>query len=281
MMDLLSKLREVERITDAATSWAEYRSQITHYILENISNTKDIAILGAGRCNDIDLGLLESKFERIFLLDKDVESMREALISYGLESSKKIELVASDFLGISDHEYRTYIEEVKRCFSQGIDKLDIKGVMSLLDQAKYKIEQHSLDLGYSSYTNTVLIGVYSQLNIYFAHIWALYSDAFKRTDPSIYTKIELLNHIATEHLNKALIHHTTDKLFIGYEDGILERMGKVEGALQGANNLAVQESLGHVKVQSETTLLWPFKPGCTYKMKLVCMNKYESIDKPD
>ena len=141
--------------------------------------------------------------------------------------------------------------------------------MNLLEQAKHKIQMYSLDLGYSSYTNTVLIGVYSQLNIYFAHIWALYSDAFKRTNTTIYKEIEQLNHLATHNLNEALIKITTDKLFIGYEEGILERIGKVEGALQGAQDLSLQESLGKITTQSETTLLWPFKPGCTYKMKFV------------
>ena len=89
-MDLLAKLREVERITGADIHWADYRMQTTRYIIDHVSNTRDIAILGAGRCNDIDLVLLTSTFEKVFLLDKDIASMREGLKQYGLEGSKKV-----------------------------------------------------------------------------------------------------------------------------------------------------------------------------------------------
>lgn len=269
-MDILSELRRVERIENAYQNWAAYREVVTEYIIAQTTDFKEIAVFGAGRCNDIDLARLVEKFERVILLDKDREAMQEATRQYGVHYNSRIQLIEMDFLGITDNDFRNYAQLVKQCFTE---QTGIEPVLSYLEKAKHSIEAYTMNLAKDQYKNIILLGVHSQLNIYFAHIWSLYSNAFKINDHRVYDKVKELNEIAAKKLNHAVIQGTAKELFIGFEAGISERPGKVEGAVQAENDLENQQESQHIHVKAEFEYLWPFKPGCTYQMKILCINK--------
>lgn len=272
-MDILSELRRVEKIEDAYINWAAYREAVTAYILAQTTDFEEIAVFGAGRCNDINLAKLAERFERVILLDKDREAMQEALEYYQLEQNAQIQLIEMDFLGVSEDDFRTYAQLVRQCFTDSAGKFNVEPVISYLDEAKHLIKAYNMDLAKNQYKNIILIGVHSQLNIYFAHIWSLYSNAFKLMDHRVHDKVKELNEIAARKLNHAVIQGATKELFIGFEAGIMERPGKIEGAVQAENDLKNWLEDQYIRVKSEFEYLWPFKSGCTYQMKVICINE--------
>ncbi|MBO5336503.1 MAG: hypothetical protein J6A94_05150 [Lachnospiraceae bacterium] len=66
-------------IKNAFEDWEKYRDEITDFIISNSNPGKTAAIFGAGKCNDLDLCKLSGHFEKIFLIDIDEKSMKDAL----------------------------------------------------------------------------------------------------------------------------------------------------------------------------------------------------------
>lgn len=273
-MDILVKLKKLEEIEGAYEQWADYRKCVTQYILQEAKTFDEVALFGVGRSNDIDLRILLNRFQKIILIDKDIEAVRAGLKQYGLEGHPQIMIKQVDLLGVQEEDYRAYSKAVADCFKQGIHELDTEEVVRLLDQIKEKIRNYEIELEQDKYQNGVLLGVHSQLNIYLAHIWGLYSEAYQKESVMICEKIKIMNHLASKKLNTALIQSTKDRLFIGYEMCRIERAGRVEGAIQAEHDLESREALGIVQMQSEKELLWPFKLGCTYQMRVLCLKKY-------
>lgn len=105
---IYKELKKRECVDDAFKSWERYRKNVTNCIINNSVEFDSIAIFGAGRCNDIDLKIIEEKYDQVFLLDINDQSMTEGLKQHGLENSKKIKLEKIDFLGIQDKDYIFY-----------------------------------------------------------------------------------------------------------------------------------------------------------------------------
>ena len=68
---ILDDIKQKFRLPDAYEDWREYRQLLTDTVIEcgNGDQSKTIAIIGAGRCNDIDLKALCRHFEIITLVD--------------------------------------------------------------------------------------------------------------------------------------------------------------------------------------------------------------------
>lgn len=71
--------------TDTFDAWKDYRKAVTEFIIENSEKGSSAAILGAGRCNDMDLSRLSAHFSGITLIDRDTDAMREALGRFEME----------------------------------------------------------------------------------------------------------------------------------------------------------------------------------------------------
>lgn len=276
-MDILARLRMMEVIEGAYERWAEYREAVTLYIIQEAKTFDEVALLGVGRSNDIDLRLLLTRFEKLILIDKDIEAVREGLKQYGLEDHPQITIKQVDLLGVEEADYKAYSEAVDTCFKQGKFELQTEEVVRLLDKIKEKMREYPLVLEEDTYQNVVLLGVHSQLNIYLAHIWALYSEAYQKENLLVYDKIKIMNHLASKKLNTALLQCTKECLFIGYEMYRIEREGRVEGAIQAESDLESREALGMLQIQSEKEVLWPFKSGCTYQMRVLCLKKNKIV----
>ena len=77
MGNLYDDLLSLQTIPTAYTDWAEYRERLTGFILEHTDPHATACIVGAGACNDFDLSSLTSHFDRLLLLDRNVDAMRE------------------------------------------------------------------------------------------------------------------------------------------------------------------------------------------------------------
>ncbi|MCK5128775.1 MAG: hypothetical protein KAQ68_02895 [Clostridiales bacterium] len=95
--------------------WAEYRAEITA-LLDDATNkdTKNILVLGAGKCNDIDLHYLCSRFARIVLSDVDIKSIEDGMRMQGVSDGdrKKIELLEMDYTGLAEAGFFNQLESM-------------------------------------------------------------------------------------------------------------------------------------------------------------------------
>ncbi len=92
--------------------WESHRNMLMKLVNDNVikihNNYDNIAIFGAGECDDIDLRFLASRFNEVYLIDKDIQAMESGKINQQLTDleSNKITIVGGfDFAGISKQFY--------------------------------------------------------------------------------------------------------------------------------------------------------------------------------
>ena len=113
---------------DEFNDWAGYRAELTDYIIRKTAPGSSLLILGAGKCNDLDLQKLAEHCGSITLSDYRPETAEEAFRQYGLaplgsaEPSEQLEPVqpesaapparlrfaCADYVGITDEDYIEY-----------------------------------------------------------------------------------------------------------------------------------------------------------------------------
>ena len=89
MGNLYDDLLSLQTIPIAYTDWAGYREQLTGFILEHTDPHTTACIVGAGECNDFDLRRLNSHFDRLLLLDRNVDAMQEGMARQGVRISEE------------------------------------------------------------------------------------------------------------------------------------------------------------------------------------------------
>ena len=156
-MGVYHQIKDKFIMRNARADWASYRDQLTDLILQMYPET--VMIVGAGRCNDIDLGrLLSTGAERcndndpgrrmsegvcrVVLLDVDTDGMQEAAASLSEEQRSKLELRTGSLTGISEDDMEAFcdrmlsyvrsagrdlsVEYVRRELMEGMDMLESK-----------------------------------------------------------------------------------------------------------------------------------------------------------
>jgi len=206
-----------EIIPDAYERWASYRKSNTNFIIDSVSSHKGIIILGAGRCNDIDLLSLSRHYPEVMLVDRDMVAMQEALITYGLQCNEHIHIVQQNFTKVDDKcvdEFRNMLYKKK----------DFDVVLEYLDNM---VGQHTTTYIYEFlenvpedvYDTVVCIGVHSQLVIRLIYILEEYRHHFTTE------QLERLKHrlsdlvdITSKNLNNNIFSIPGIKYtYIGYE----------------------------------------------------------------
>lgn len=84
--------------------WSKHRNHVTglfdHVFLKK-GSVEQVAIFGAGNCDDLDLDYLAPKCHSIYLFDIDLESMRRGIKNFSDSTRSKIKLVELDVTGLS------------------------------------------------------------------------------------------------------------------------------------------------------------------------------------
>ncbi len=111
---ILDDIKQKFRLPDAYEDWREYRQLLTETVIECAKgdNSKTIAIIGAGRCNDIDLKGLCWHFESITLVDCDSTAMNEAVSKLTGDEAKRVEINNTSLTGINETDLNLYFERV-------------------------------------------------------------------------------------------------------------------------------------------------------------------------
>ncbi len=99
---------------NARTDWASYRSRLTDKLTGLLSAGKkeSVMIVGAGRCNDIDLVRLGEAAEKIILADVDDEGMKAAISKMPAEKQMKVQCKVMSLTGIGSEDTEAFCEEI-------------------------------------------------------------------------------------------------------------------------------------------------------------------------
>ena len=126
-MGVYHQIKDKFIMRNARADWASYRDQLTDLILQMYPDS--VMIVGAGRCNDIDLGRLVSAgaercndndpgrrmsdgVRRVVLLDVDTDGMQEAAAYLPEEQRSKLELRTGSLTGISEDDMETFCDRM-------------------------------------------------------------------------------------------------------------------------------------------------------------------------
>ena len=255
-------LRKLQDIPHAYEQWHEYRKQLTDYILSDVKFGESILIMGAGRCNDIDVNALLEATDNVTIADRDYSILPD----YNGCIKKSVDLI-----GISDDMFREFIFNLQmfiksnkdnktrfqEFFTEKMFALLKKAVPTVFDEKKYD--------------HVVCCGVHSQLINMFAWIWKAFAVNLRIVDDHyVFEAISDYNTIYTSKVNKKLISFCNKRLVIGLEKENTFRPGLIEGAYQAYNNLQELCNKGMLTLDNQISALWPFdmKNNVAYNMNI-------------
>ena len=153
----------------AREDWAVYRSQLTDIILEK--SPKSVMIVGAGRCNDIDLEKIAGMTEKVICVDVDEEAMQAAISAIPEEFRGRVECRNVSLTGISEADLEGFCDKLltaARAEGRSLTENSFRTLlMSELDALKDKMvrseEELMGKLPEKSVDTVVCCGVHSQL----------------------------------------------------------------------------------------------------------------------
>ena len=261
-MNLYDQLLGLQVIEDAYLEWRTYRKQLTDFIIQEAKGNESIAILGAGRCNDIDLKRILAYFNEVTLVDKDKKAMEVGICKH--------EIVNLNHIGMSEEDYRVYayilIKEVRKLgMNTNVHEL-AKVALKALEWLEEKVEKINIDLGRACYETTVVVGVHSQLLSMLEWIWHIILQTIKQDESCVRAQIIRMNEKYIRRFNDLLIGATKKRMIIGCEKERIGRSGSIQGAVQSMDDLNRRMRCGEISLLNETQLEWEFnkKQGIVY-----------------
>ena len=256
-MGIYNQLKDKFIMKDAYKDWENYRKALTDLILNNsdmdlsfnksrdLNETKSIAIIGAGRCNDIDLVRLAEIFDEITLIDIDATALEECLSLQEENVKKKIKTEIISINGLYENDMEAFCDEllnfVRKAGRELNEKLYEKFLDEMLEGLNKKIVA-GLDMlqerfSNKSYDVVVCNGVYSQLlsmySFLIRSVSQSVSDELKLDvsgiNRSIEIKLSKINTMSVPAINKELIAVAKKKILFGNE---FPEKSRVEGAAE-------------------------------------------------
>ena len=109
---IYERFKERSSKDDEYNDWAGYREELTDFVVQCTRPGGSLLILGAGKCNDLDLRKLAEHCGSITLSDYRQETVEEAFRRYGLAPSGKLGASIADYVSITDEDYLEYTERL-------------------------------------------------------------------------------------------------------------------------------------------------------------------------
>ena len=276
MKMILDDIKQKFRLPDAYEDWREYRQLLTDTVIEcgNGDQSKTIAIIGAGRCNDIDLKALCRHFEIITLVDCDSDAMNEAVAKLTDDEAKRVEINSTSLTGINETDLNLYFESVLSAVRNQGYKLTYDSfeeiILSELEIFKdklptsYEILIKELPKRDIVLCNGVFSQLFSAISFFVRSVAgsipdSLFTGAMQAAD-RLEQELKSMNNVVIPVICKALIQSANDYVIFGNE---CLKTDPAEGAGQCIE--AVRNSGRTVK---EFECLWDFnrREKVTYNM---------------
>ena len=277
---------------DEYGDWADSRAKLTGFITEHTAAGSSLLILGAGKCNDLDLGKLAGHAGSVILSDYREETVEEAFRRYGLEPSESLRFEASDYVGITDEDYIEYTDQLLAIMEKladvpGDSMEEIAGdeldrMEELLEKIYASNADYRIDPALTKCDYVVASGLHSQLNNAFRGIFQyVKKDAEERGkkvrfDDELNKFIFQITRKHTDELvdrfNEALFEAAGKGVIYGYEESIIYTpqgarspvIGTVDGARQAGEKLAGRD------IETYINCLWPLsrRRGIKFEMTI-------------
>lgn len=276
------QLKQLKRIPNAKEDWAEYRMELSDYILSETIPGTTLLIVGAGACNDFDLQKLSGHFNEITLLDFEEDDMRAAVSEQITDEClrKKFKYVSGSVTGISERDYRRFADSLRLAVNLYGRDTDINALSKIalteMDRA-FSCRKSSQELlKDNSFDYILCFGVHSQINSMYPWIWEAFCNALDKSDISVHQKAREYNNILVKELNENILTASVNGVFFGLEEVRFGVGGAVEGAFQGITDLNERIKSASIDLISHRDALWPFNPdaGIVYNMKWVHVKKH-------
>ena len=144
---------------NAFYDWQDYRGRLTAHILagEERAHMKKLAVIGAGRCCDLDLRELRARYGHVTLVDQDREAMEEGLRQYGLREGGGLVLREATLTGITLSDVRAF------CGSLAAGEEPLSAWLPLREKLYTSAEDFRAILAPREFDTVVCAGVHSQL----------------------------------------------------------------------------------------------------------------------
>lgn len=206
-------------------SWKGHRQTISDLILQKVLKKelgiKNVAIFGAGHCNDIDLNFLTDNFEVVTLLDISKDIMLEGVNRQSLTKEKlsKIQFIGEvDFVGQTQDIYNKFEELLN-------NKTPIKKVVKFLRETANYLDRNDTSIeGMWPHSVVIAVGVHSQLsnlqvilNNYCKEIEGDKNNYSPKEIAKIAEEMRYYYNIITKKFNNTLIKYTEKVMFLGFD----------------------------------------------------------------
>lgn len=174
VLDIYEKCNADDGCRERWKRWELHRHTINSILNERIFSTvkiKDAVVLGAGRCEDIDLKFLLNNVESLTLVDYDYNSMEKALKRQQLSVEEKAKIILKGNIEFTGFYSKDFINKV-------IDKIKKKEdpdtvmqfVMERLNSANSNVKEL---LDHKEYSLVISGAVHSQLIVPYTEIAAI------------------------------------------------------------------------------------------------------------
>lgn len=273
-MNLYDQLLALQEIPNAFTSWAGYRQALTSYMINELDEPGEVLILGVGQSNDIQLNQLMPYVKRLILWDKEEQAISKAIERYGLEGHPQVKCIGKDLLGLGAQDYREYADELIQFVQLKGMQTDVEALKDVGLKALQKLtgKIKVTPLGDKAYDTIIMIGLHSQLLSMMNWIWQVILQTLQKEEMTVSTWIMALNYQIITEVHQVLIRAARKQLITGCEIERVGRVGTVQGALQGLQDLQRLREIGCLEKKSELQLIWPFNmaQNVSYKMAIQC-----------
>ncbi len=272
MGNLYDDLLSLQKIPNAYKDWTEYRNRLTDFIVEQPDPHTAACIVGAGACNDFDLRRLNSHFDRLMLLDRDIDVIREGTKSQGIYIPEE-DLLRADLLGISEDVYRSIAdhmlssirEQQRRTVpdAKAVERLFLREMdAAFMNRQPDKLLEQS---GIADYV--ICCGVHSQLLTVFPQMASVYQRYIDIRPEAIEQKVRRWIPGVMGELNNSLFRWARKGVVIGLEECRIGEIGGIDGASQAMDLL---KKSGHT-ILAQTSLQWNFDPARrkAYQMQIM------------
>lgn len=276
-MSIYNQLKDKFIMKDACNDWERFRKALTDLIIyksdmdldfkmgQDSNDKKSIAIIGAGRCNDIDLARLADIFDEITLIDIDTAALEECISLQEKNVKEKIKKEILSINGLYENDIEAFCDELLSYVRKAGRKLNKKLYEEFLDEMLDDLNKKivtGLDFlqerfSNKSYDVMVCNGVYSQLlsmySFFIRSVSKSVSDELKvdvsDIDKTIEIKLSKINAVSIPAINKVLIDTAKKMIFFGNE---FSDILKVEGAGECIDDIRKNYT------QEEIILKWDF-----------------------
>ena len=272
MGNLYDDLLSLQTIPTAYTDWAGYREQLTGFILEHSAPHTTACIVGVGACNDFDLCRLTGHFDRLLLLDRNLDAMREGMVRQGVRIAQEC-FIQADLLGIPDETYRSVADRMLSAIREQQRRTapDAKAVERLflreMDAAYMNRQPDKLmeQNGIADYV--ICCGVHSQLLTVFPQMASVYYRYIDIRPEAIEQKVRKWIPGVMAALNDALFRWARTGVIVGLEECRIGETSGIDGASQALDLL---KKSGHT-ILAQSSLRWDFYPkrNKAYQMRIM------------